>query len=243
MNHDKLSRACESQPLKIDFFWYNDLNHYREEITEGGDLSTETLTSAGILFRFSGEAFQHVSAWQMTINQEILRYQVETRGHALVRASNGGAIKITEVPALGEREPYYGIIGGAYRYTFHPIETADFSGCELEVFNQMAGFAYFYPHRLDPLILRVPEPPELLLPGGPKRTASLRIKTTGLLRAGEARFIIPDSAMSALAGWPWYGRNLSAYDFIFTPTANHCLIRVRARSSDAFIDLVREETV
>ena len=206
-------------------------------------MSTETLTGAGILFRCSGEAFQHVSAWQMTINQEILRYQVETRGHALVRASNGGAIKITEVPALGEREPYYGVVGGAYRYTFHPIETTDFSGCELEVFNQMAGFAYFYPHRLDPLILRVPEPPELLLPGGPKRTASLRMKTTGLLRAGEARFLIPNSAMGALAGWPWYGRSLSAYDFIFTPTANHCLIRVRARSSDAYIDLVREETV
>lgn len=212
-------------------------------MTKGEGVGNHTLAGAGILFRCSGESFQHISAWQMTINQEILRYQVETRGHALVRGSSGNAIKIVQVPALGEREPYYGSIGGAYRYTFHPIETPEFSGCELEVYNQMAGFAYFYPHHLEPLILRVPEPPEPLNHHGAPKTASHKMKTTGLLRAGEARFIVPETAMTHLSEWPWYGRDLSAYDFIFTPTTRNCLIRVRARSSEAFIDLVREETV
>lgn len=206
-------------------------------------MTSNTFTGTGLLFRCSGEAYQHVSAWQMTVNQEILRYQIETRGHALVRASNGNAIKITKVPAVGEREPYYGMIGGAYRYTFHPIDDPENPGCELEVYNQMAGFAYFYPHRLDPLILHLSDPPETLTPNGPKRTSRLRIKTTGHLRGGEARFLIPETAISVLVEWPWFGRSLSAYDFIFTPTTSDCLIRVRARYSDAYIDLVREETV
>lgn len=224
-------------------FWYNVSIRLWMKGARGKGMVTNTFTGIGLLFRCSGEAYQHVSAWQMTINQEILRYQVETRGHALVRASNGNAIKITQVPALGEREPYYGAIGGAYRYTFHPIETPENPGCELQVFHQMAGFAYFYPHRLEPLVLRLPDSPQTLSPHGPKRTSSMKIKTTGRLGRGEARFLIPETALTELMGWAWFGRSLSAYDFIFTPTTGRCLIRVRARSSDAFINLVGEEKV
>ena len=85
-------------------------------------MNTKSMTGIGLLFCFSGDAYRQVSAWQMSVNQEILRHQVMTRGEALVLTSTGKPVKITRVPSIGEYQPYYGKLGAAYRYSFHPLD-------------------------------------------------------------------------------------------------------------------------
>ena len=59
-------------------------------------------------------------------------------------------------------------------------------------------------------------------------------------RAREKRFRITTALYNSLTQWGWFGRLLSAYDFIFTPTAASCMVRVRMRDSGAILDLVKE---
>ena len=108
-----------------------------------------------LLFCLNGSAYDQLITWQQRVDQNVLRHQLETRGQALVvrLRDQAGVQKITNLPEPGEAEPYYGAFGGAYRYTFHPLAGQPRDGCELEVFNQMGGFAYFYPTRIEPLHL------------------------------------------------------------------------------------------
>lgn len=219
------------------------------------------MIKTSLQFRLTGNAYHQMITWQQRVDLEVLRHQLETRGQALVTRLRGqaGIQKMTTLPERGEAEPYYGAFGGAYRYTFRPLSgprTGPLSseqsapltgplpgGCELEIFNQMGGFAYFYPTRIDPLRLFLPDPPELqrlsnghTRPFGEQQPDPIEEDP----QAGEMRFRITSALYSTLTQWGWYGRALSAYDFIFIPTTSSCLVRVRMRESGAILDLVKE---
>jgi hypothetical protein len=217
-----------------------------------------------LLFRLKGNDYRQVIKWQQQVDMDILRHQLETRGQALVMrlGDQVGMKKIIDLPALGEADPYYGAFGGAYRYTFHPLsepKTGPLSmdqaapltkallhGCEVEICNQMGGFAYFYPTRISPLRLCLANPPELqhvsnesTRPLGDPLPDSVENDS----HEDEIHFRITTSLYSTLMQWGWYGRALSAYDFIFIPTTSSCLTRVRMRESGAIIDLVKESSI
>jgi len=217
-----------------------------------------------LLFRVNNNAYHQMISWQKRVDVDVLRHQIETRGQALVvrLGSQVGLQKITSLPELGDADPYYGAFGGAYRFTFHPLsgpQTGPLSaeqsapltgplpaGCELEVFNQMGGFAYFYPTRIDPLRLFLPNPPELQrMSNGYTRPleAPPPFPIENDPQAGEMSFRIHASLYATLTQWGWYGRSLSAYDFIFIPTTASCLVRVRMRESGAILDLLKESPV
>ncbi len=217
-----------------------------------------------LLFILRGDAYRRVKSWQQRIDQEILRYQIETRGQALVTrlGQELGVQKISTLPEPGEAQPYYGAFGGAYRFTFHPLSGPQTnplsaeqslpltgplpSGCELEVFNMMGGFAFYYPKRIDPLRLLLPNPPELAYnsnghsPAASETAADLIQEDA---ETGEMRFQITAPLYTTLTQWGWYGRSLSAYDFTFTPAASVCLVYVRMRERGALLELVKEGTI
>lgn len=212
-----------------------------------------------LLFILQGDAYRQVKRWQQQIDLDILRYQIENRGQALVThlGNKIGVQKISRLPAPGEAEPYYGAYGGAYRYTFHALsgpKTGPLSaeqtmpltgplpiGCELEVYNQMGGFAFYYPQRIDALRLFFPEPPSILrVSNGHTRPLISPAVIVDCPKDNQKLFHITAPLYSMLTQWGWYGRSLSAYDFIFIPTSTGCLVRVRMRERGVILELTKE---
>jgi len=199
-----------------------------------------------LLFRIADSAYGQVLAYQQEIDQMVLRYQIETRGQALVVRLGGktGLQKINALPEPGIAEPYYGTLGGAYRYTFHPMV----GGCELEVANQMGGFAFFYPERFDSLRLYLFDPPvETCVEDDDAPNALLEASMSDLYENApgcqEIRFRVPPLLYKAFSDWPWSRRPLHAYDFTFIPTSASCLARVTARESGVVLELTGEQAL
>lgn len=200
---------------------------------------SSTLTETGLIFRLTSDACQQVTAWQQTVDLEVIRYQILHRGQAMVvrYGAQYGLQKLTSLPALGEAEAYYGMFGGAYRYTFQPTT----EGCDLEVCNQMGGFAYFYPDAIPPLNLHLSTEPELVLRRRSRKVTAPLEAAPFTQENGEMIFRIPSHLYINLSRWAWYGRSLDFYRFIFVPTTTDCLVRVWMPESEAMVDLVKEE--
>lgn len=199
-----------------------------------------------LIFRIGASAYGQVLTYQQELDQAVLRYQIETRGQALVvrYGMETGLRKINAVPEPGTAEPYYGTMGGAYRFTFHPMV----GGCELEVVNQMGGFAFYYPDRFDPLKLYLFEPPDETFVNDEAAPDALLAASAGDLyqhcpEDREMRFHIPPLMYKTFSDWPWSRRPLHAYDFTFIPTGSGCLARVTARESGVVLELTGEQAV
>jgi hypothetical protein len=202
----------------------------------------EMTSSTSLLFRIPGPSYLQVTAWQQEIDTAVLRHQIETRGQALVlrRGAHDGVEKICSMPETSDVQPYYGTYGGAYRYAFHPL----LEGCELEVSNQMGGYAFYYPERFDPLRMYLFDSPvldEKIATGGnghdaePKQARCTIFRED--LRSEAMLFSIPSVLFTTFTDWPWAHRPLHAYDFIFLPGLTNCQVRVRARESGVELDL------
>jgi hypothetical protein len=197
-----------------------------------------------LTFRVSAGAYQRVKQYRTEINQAVLRHQLETRGEALVvrHGNTTGLQKINVLTEIGLSEPYYGAMGGAYRFIFHPVV----GGCHLEVQNVMGGFAFFYPTRFDPLQIYLFDPVEEHhvtdenTPGGVLGDSQIDLfqHNCGI---EEITFHIPPLLYAAFNEWPWARMPLHAYDFIFTPTASGCQASIRARESSVTLTLVGED--
>ena len=87
-----------------------------------------------IVFWLSGEALRRVIRWQQDADLEVIRYQIETRGHSLIiRAGELPYFdNLSEMPEPGEVVPWYGATCSAYVFTFRPGE----DGCRLKVENK-----------------------------------------------------------------------------------------------------------
>lgn len=204
---------------------------------------TTTKMTMSICFEIHGDAYWQMTAWQQSVDMEILRYQLETRGHAMVTRLKGvdGLQRVGELPGLGEAVPYYGTYGGAYRYIFHPSQKS----CDLEVFNQMGGFAYFYPTRIEPLQIRLFDSMDFQFPYE-GRTAALVNSQLPIdennPQTGILRFQITASLYRKLMEWTWIGQPWSAYNFVFVPTTGACLAHVIVREVGAKLWLSKEES-
>ncbi len=95
--------------------------------------------SAALRFTISEIASERIQAWQQQLNQEIIRRQIARSGRAIViRFRDERRLQqLTEVPGLGEGEPWYGEIGGMYTYTFKP----ELRSCDVQVDMTDRGIA------------------------------------------------------------------------------------------------------
>jgi hypothetical protein len=119
-------------------------------------------------------------------------------------------------------------------------------GCELEVTNQMGGFAFFYPERFSPLRLYLFDPPEEMCVGDDEAQKALfRASLSDLYQRDRHNrqmiFRIPPQLYKTFSEWPWSRRPLHGYNFTFIPTSATCLVKVTARESSVVLDLNQEE--
>lgn len=219
------------------------------------------MTICGLRFRISGQPYRQILDWQANIDHSILIHQLRTRGQALVTkrlveqaapALNGSALngssdtvlKIRDLPEQGAYQPYYGT-NGAYRFTFQPMV----EGCRLEVYNQMGGFAFYAPDRIDPLNLYLFQPvEEVTCAMDVFKDAPLQPENDPPMfehdcESGQLVFTLLGQPYRNFTNWAWSRRALHAYHFIFTPTHDGCETRVFARESGVTLDLTSQDTL
>jgi hypothetical protein len=87
-----------------------------------------------IVFGLSGESLRSVISWQQEADLQVIRYQIETRGRAvIIRAGESPFFgRLSEMPKPGEVVPWYGVTCSAYVFTFRPGE----DGCRLKAENK-----------------------------------------------------------------------------------------------------------
>lgn len=75
-----------------------------------------------ITFRVPYSITQAVIAWQQMVSWHIVTYQINTFGFSrIVRYMDHKRFtKLDKIPEFGTAEPYYGMVGGGYRYSFQP---------------------------------------------------------------------------------------------------------------------------
>jgi hypothetical protein len=100
-------------------------------------MSTSDSGRNRIVFWLSGEALRSVIRWQQDADLEVIRYQIETRGHALIIRDGELPFvgSLSEMPKPGEVVPWYGETCDVYVFTFRPGE----DGCKLKVENVCAA--------------------------------------------------------------------------------------------------------
>lgn len=169
--------------------------------------------TSSLVFTLSGATHKQVRQWVVDTDHMVLRYQYARQGKVLVVNWYGHRHfqQISELPAPGEAEPWYGTINDAYSYEFQPHAEG---GYQLTVRNDLdkRGFpSLFPPEPVAPYTVQSPETPQWV-----------EEDFDGLvdnLIARRARFGINPHHLEPLALWPWWGEPLSAYTFTFVPSS------------------------
>jgi hypothetical protein len=96
-----------------------------------------SITDSGrnrIVFWLSGESLRSVIRWQQEADLQVIRHQIESRGHALIIRPGEPPFfgRLSEMPKPGEVVPWYGVTCSAYVFTFRPGE----DGCRLKAENK-----------------------------------------------------------------------------------------------------------
>ncbi|MBN2131291.1 MAG: hypothetical protein JW741_17455 [Sedimentisphaerales bacterium] len=201
----------------------------------------EMMPQTEIVFRITGDAYRRVIAWKQETDLAILRYQIETRGRTAVifprRSKRLGTID--EVPELGEAQPYYGIVGGAYVYDFYPQPQGTF----LCVTNAAGGCDPFYPDPIPPLELGLAESARIRRAsdeeglifkphGGYTFLEETRAEDTD-----EMVFTVTQDLYPLWLEWERYGEALQSYAFSFIPSSIGCIVHIRHIATGEILDL------
>ncbi len=195
-----------------------------------------------LAFKIPATLYRQILTWQQAIDLEIMCYQIERFGRAMVikRGGEGRVQQVSQVPAPGEAQPYYGEIGGAYCYLFHP----QCDGCVLRVENIVSGRVLFHPDPIPPLELFVPDPVELhTFPNGNqsflKPDVGYIFVDNTQLEDGQVIFTITQDIYPRLAAWKRYGEPPAAYIFKFNPTLIGCFVHVEHIQTGEVLDVTR----
>jgi hypothetical protein len=195
-----------------------------------------------IVFWLSGESLRRVIHWQQDTDLEVIRYQIETRGHALI--IRDGELPffgdLSEMPKPGEVTPWYGEVCAAYVFAFRPGE----NGCRLKVENMCAGMPLIYVGQIPPLELDIPEPirieadtPEPPLHGNDwgwwfqPRVGSV---------PREIPFVIQSDFYARLLQWGWDRARADSYEYRFWTSSVGTAILIRDTITGEEEDLTKD---
>ncbi len=121
------------------------------------------MAAQALILSVPREQTAQIRDWQHQINHDVLRYQIESRGAAVVlRYRDREQLhRLQEVPEVGEADPWYGDVGGGYRFEFIPdtapgaSATDDDMACTLVVHSTVSNRSLFYDAEIRPLRLRL----------------------------------------------------------------------------------------
>jgi hypothetical protein len=192
-----------------------------------------------LVFRITSDSYTQVVKYRQEMDHQVLRDQLERRGSAMITVYKGqrALTQIDFLPAPGEAVPWYGATGTGYRYTLHPQE----QGCLLKVDNLASGRSLFCAKTLPALELHTPTS-IMLNPFtdrsrmGPPWHISNEFEEKEI--AGEIIFRITADVYPLLVDWPFYGKALKHYEFVFEPTGGGTYIYVRRLDNGAILYLV-----
>lgn len=199
------------------------------------------MSKTALQFLVPVEQHALVREYRADINQTVAHYFIETNGRAFLMMSEnnaeGGRMRtVSELPPRGTYELYYGVFGGNWTYTFHPLLDG---GCELTVnFN---GSFPPYPEEVESFYLVLPDDPlpaeAIYYPGINREVDFPNVEADYLL---GMRFHIGSSGLAKLSAWA-AGRPWTQFDFSFTPNSVGMLQKVCHRPTGEEIDLFRED--
>jgi hypothetical protein len=195
-----------------------------------------------IVFWLSGESLRSVISWQQDVDLQVIRYQIETRGHALI--IRGGELpyigSLSEMPKPGEVVPRYGEVCDVYVFTFRPGE----DGCKMKVENICAGMPLFYVGQIPPLELDIPEPiqieadiPETPL-YGPDWGWWFQPRVDSV--PGEIPFVIDGEMYARLMQWGWDQARADTYEYRFWTSSVGASILIRDTITGKEEDLTKD---
>lgn len=189
------------------------------------------------------DAVARYRSWRTQADLDYLRVQLERRGWASVvcLGDERGLDKITELPAPGFAEPYYGTFGGGFPFTFHPERQA----CRLIVAAPpliMLGMPRDQ-RELPPVAASL----ELLLP--PLEVLAERVVTPGdygILEDCPDKpglpwvFGVSGPKVAWLIERGWDSAVVSAYSYTFVPTNVGCFAYVTDAKTGTVINLTED---
>ena len=193
-------------------------------------------------FHISGDNYEKVCQYRFEMDLRVIRNQIERRGHAILIWFRGepGFSTVSEIPGIGEAVPWYGTAGTGYHYIVRPMG----EGCLLRVENIASGV---------PLICTEPLPPlELHLPEATRRVLTESKRTPfSILGGGDDAFDenvelreivlqISKDDFSHLEKWSHWGKELSEYEFTFSPLKVGTPVMVKDIASDELVDLTKD---
>jgi hypothetical protein len=204
------------------------------------------MAKTALIAQVTGEAYRHMLAWRHDIDLQLIQFQLDHGGEALVImfVPEFRMRRITELPAPGTARPHTSSFGGGYEYCF----LYSSNGWTLRVTNTtQRSFRFQDIAPIPPLLIedsagvRV----DLRPSEGVRWTAarglqddsdSIPIDRTAI----EARFTIDDEMYKRLLAWGWTSARLTEYKYRFIPLSAGCEIMVEHPASGTSNHLTKD---
>ncbi len=200
-----------------------------------------------MVFMVPHDATAQIRPWQQSVNHHLIAGHLARTGEADVTrlGQQGGWMTITELPALGEAEPYVGDFGGLYTFTFSPSTR----GCDLQVTAAPAAFKWASTDALAPLDIQLP--PEVVVLttrvprcaldwSGPELNQDEDRSFVHEISLDELEFPIDGTMYVRLVAWGWDSAQVEAYRYRFIPLSVGCEMVVEHRPSGRHIHLTED---
>ena len=176
-----------------------------------------------------------IVTWILNADKVYLQQEIERRGFATVIDLNGqpGFVRITEVPpVMGKSTPYYGTIGGAYRFLF----TVD-NGLPLLRIEHHLGKSM----ELQPYEALLEQKIRFETHASPSmHWYSNRLEYLMQNRNAGYSMFIDGEIYENMAAVGWEKESAHEYMYQFTPTTVGCLIRIHHLPTSQLHDLTAD---
>lgn len=191
--------------------------------------------SPGIFFRVRDPLTSQMVSWRRDVDEAVMRYQLGRRSEILVIGlQDQGLTHISEMPERGRFVPYYGMVGGGFAFTFHPVGEV----VEISVDAVFSGNPMFHPGPIEPL--RLVAPNIMLAQAEVYENAGTTGPEDALTYLPEFLFGFYGEFMDIFRSWEWYSEDSEKYDFIFSPSSVGTAATVHHRENGSLIELTRD---
>jgi hypothetical protein len=195
------------------------------------------MTQTALIAQITGEAYRHMLDWRHDIDLQLIQFQLDHDGEALVImfVPEYGMRQITELPSPGTARPHTSSFGGGYEYCFlHGL-----TGWTLRVTNTtQRSFRFEQVALIPPLLIEESAgvSVDLRLSEGVRWTAarglqddsdSMPIDRT----ATEAQFNIDGEMYERLLALGWLPERMIEFQYCFIPLSAGCEIMVEHPAS------------
>ncbi len=204
-------------------------------------------TPNSIIFTVPSNATIHIRRWQQEVNRELIAAQLARNGETFVTrlGRRHTLTTITELPELGEAEPYAGDFGGMYTFAFVPQSDS----FELQVMAAAALFKRVGVDTVPPLVLQLPRASVIFMVrtplynrdwSDPQLNREEDEAFVHEVTLAELEFPIDGTMYERLCAWGWDRLQIEAYRYVFVPLSVGCELAVEHLPSGQKVHLTED---